>query len=168
MPIGENTMREAAPTKQGSSRRKPKFLTPDDYLLALDTFLKERPLEVPTRKAIARILGGQLKSEAARSPQVIAAFLIAGRQRRLVAKRARIWRTVWEVHKAVSWLAQGGREITSRNITDFLGSGLMRDPIARLYTSRLQQQLDQGRMPPNPNNRLPQDVQAFWERSGLI
>ena len=68
----------------------------------------------------------------------------------------------------VSWLAKGGRPMTARNIRDYLGKGLTRDPLAQRYISKLQQQLNSGRIPSNPNKRLPQDVQAFWKRCDLI
>lgn len=65
-------------------------------------------------------------------------------------------------------IAKGGRPITARNIRDYLGKGVTRDPIVQRYTFKLQQQLNAGRIPPSPNQRLPQDVQAFWKHCDLI
>lgn len=92
----------------------------------------------------------------------------ARRQRQMAARKARIWRTVSEVYRAVSSLSRGGRSITSNNITACLGSGLMRGSLSKRYFLSLQQQLNAGRMPPNPKTRLPQDVQAFWKHCDLI
>ncbi len=164
----EVSLREAAPRKQSLCRSKQKKLIPQDYLSALENFLKDRPLDVPTRTAIARILGGQIKSAAAQAPQVIDAISAARRLRLVAARKARIWRMVYEVYRAASSLSRGGRTITANNITACLGSGLMRDALAKRYTFSLRQQFSTGRIPPNPINRLPQDVQAFWKHSGLI
>lgn len=164
----EVSLRDAAPKKQSLCRSKKKKLISQDYLSALEKFLKEWPLGVPTRTAIARILGGQIKTAAARSPQVIEAISAARRLRQMAARKAGIWRTVCEVYRAVSSLSKGGRPITSNKITAYLGSGLMRGSLPKRYLFSLQQQLNAGRMPPNPKTRLPQDVQAFWKHCDLI
>ena len=164
----EMSFRDAPPKKKGFGRRKKAKPTPKDYLLSLEKFLRERPLDVPSRTTIARIVGGFFNSAVARSPQVLDAISAARCQRQMAAKKARIWRTVCEIHRAVSWLAKGGRPMTARNIRDYLGKGLTRDPLVQRYTFRLQQQLNSGRIPSNPNKRLPQDVQAFWKHCDLI
>jgi hypothetical protein len=57
----EMSFRDAPPWKEGLGRRKKTKPTPQDYLLALGKFLRERPLDVPTRATIARIWGGMGK-----------------------------------------------------------------------------------------------------------
>lgn len=166
--IPEMRFRDAPPKKKGLGRRKKTKPTPQDYLSALEKFLRERPLDVPTRATIVRIVGESYKSAAARSPEVSKAISEARSQRQMATNKARIWRTVCEVHRAVCWLAKGGRRITARNIRDYLGKGVTRDPIVQRYTFKLQQQLNTGRKPSNPNKRLPQDVQAFWKHCDLI
>lgn len=168
MATSEVRLRDAVPTRQAPSRRKKKCLTPEDYLAALEKFLRHRPLDVPTRTAIARILGGQIKTIAARSQVVKEAISVARRQRQFAARKARIWRTICAIYRAGCWLNKGGRSLTSRNITAYLGSGLMRGSVAKRYTFSLQQQLNAGRTPPNPIKRLPQDVREFWKHCGLM
>jgi hypothetical protein len=160
--------RDAPPKKKGLSLRKKAKPTPQDFLLALGKFLRERPMDVPTLTAIARIVGVCVKSAAARSPQVLDAISAARFQRQMAIRKARIWRTICEVHSAVSWLAKGGRSITARNIRDYLGKALTRDPLVQRYIYNLQQQRNSGRIPSNPNKRLPQDVQSFWKLCDLI
>ncbi len=161
-------LRDAAPKMSGPTRRKRKTLSSEDFLLSLDKFLRERPLDVPSRAVIARILGTNVRIAAARTPRVIEAIAKGQHERRLAKRKAVVWRTVCEIYRAALWLSKAGRSITGANITAFLGSGLMRGHLAKRYTLTLRQQLNAGRIPPNPNTRLPQDVRAFWKHSGLI
>ena len=116
------SLRDAAPRNLRRPRVNPCNLTPEAYLTALDAFLRERPLDVPTRKGLSRMLGSSGKAAAARSPRVLKAIASARHERRKAVAKARTWRTVCEIFKAVSWLAKGGRSVTSRNITDYLVS----------------------------------------------